>query len=50
MIEFVLSGVFWVLTIMYGFTCFGRLFRGERIYSTQVFLMAIGITGLILMR
>ena len=46
-IEIVLKCVFLFLGISYGFTCFGRLFRGERVHSLQTFLMAIGIVGFV---
>ena len=46
-IEIILKCVFLFLGISYGFTCFGRLFRKEKIYSLQTFLMAIGIVGFI---
>ena len=35
------------LAIMYGFTCFGRLFTKQNVSSFQIMFMAMGIAGFI---
>lgn len=41
--------IFLVLAIVYGFTCFGRLFRGQEVHMGQILLMAVGIAGFVLL-
>lgn len=47
MTKIILFSLFCFLTVVYGFTCFGRLFRNQRVSNAQTMLMGIGITGLI---
>lgn len=47
MINLILKCVFLVLAIVYGFSCFGRLFRKQSVSTNAMFLMAIGIVGFI---
>ncbi len=47
MINSILKCVFLVFAIVYGFSCFGRLFRKQGVSTNAMFLMAIGIVGFI---
>lgn len=39
--------VFLTLAIVYGFACFGRLYRKQPVYQPQIFFMGLGMAGFI---
>ena len=43
----ILTIIFLLLAIVYGFTNIVKAFRGQRISSIEIWLMAIGIAGFI---
>lgn len=45
----ILKCLFLFIAIAYGFTCFGRLVRGQAVSSLQVFLMVSGVVGTVAM-
>ena len=49
MIEIILNTVFMFLSIVYGLTWIGRLIVGQKIYTAQTMLFALGLTGLIIL-
>lgn len=38
------------LAVAYGFTCVGRVFKGQQVHTLQTFLMAFGAAGFILLQ
>lgn len=47
MLTDILGCVFAVIAIMYTFTCVGKFIRKQDVSMPQIFLMAVGIVGII---